>query len=94
MIDGNTTQLHGLKPEDLLKPLKSLQKQLEELKILLNTKAPLELLSRKEVAQLLKTNPQTVNNWTKNGKLKIYGIVGRRYYKRNEVEEALIELHH
>ncbi|WP_431156743.1 helix-turn-helix domain-containing protein [Winogradskyella poriferorum] len=86
------TQLHSLKPDDLLKPLELLKREIEELKQSLNQTKPTEYLSRKEVALLLKTNPQTVSNWTKEGKLKIYGLGGRRYYIRREVEQALIEL--
>ncbi|MCK0179693.1 helix-turn-helix domain-containing protein [Flavobacteriaceae bacterium S0862] len=92
MVKNKITQLHGLEPQDLLTPLDCLRKQLEELKRTLSDKSPAELLSRKEVALLLKTNPQTINNWTNEGKLKLYGLGGRRYYKRNEVEQALIEL--
>ena len=92
MVKDKIIQLHGLEPQDLLTPLNCLKKQLEELKRTLTEHTPAELLSRKEVALLLKTNPQTLNNWTNEGKLKIYGLGGRRYYKRNEVEQALIEL--
>jgi excisionase family DNA binding protein len=88
----NVTQLHGLAPEDLLLPLEVLKKEIEELKRTFLSQTPTEYLSRKEVALLLKTNPQTVNNWTKEGKLKVYGLGGRRYYKRSEIEQALVEL--
>ena len=64
MVKDNITHLHGLEPQDLLIPLDCLKKQLEDLKRSLIDNTPAELLSRKEVALLLKTNPQTVNNWT------------------------------
>ncbi len=91
-MQKNVTQLHSLEPQDLLNPLDNLRQQLEELKKSLSKKTPIELLSRKEVTLLFKTTPQTIYNWTKEGKLKIYGIGTRRYYKRNEVEQALIGL--
>jgi hypothetical protein len=86
------TQLHNLEAQQILNPLEELKNQLEDLKQVFLTKTPAEFLSRKDVAILLDTNPQTVNNWTNEGKLKLYGIGGRRYYKRNEVEHALIKL--
>ncbi|WP_456441878.1 helix-turn-helix domain-containing protein [Psychroserpens sp.] len=91
-MQKNVTQLHSLEPQDLLNPLDYLRQQLEELIKAFTQKTPIELLSRKEIALLFKATPQTIHNWTKEGKLKIYGIGTRRYYKRNEVEQALIEL--
>lgn len=91
-MQKNVTQLHSLEPQDLLNPLDYLRQQLEELKKAFTQKAPIELLSSKDVALLFKATPQTIYNWTKEGKLKVYGIGARRYYKRNEVEQALIEL--
>jgi hypothetical protein len=52
-------------------------------------KEPTEFLTRNEVRNLLKINLSTVHNWTKRGKLKAYGIAGRVYYKRIEVEAAM-----
>tara|TARA_R110001606_G_C15378359_1_gene650155 strand:- start:155 stop:445 length:291 start_codon:yes stop_codon:yes gene_type:complete len=86
------TQLHNLEAKQILNPLEELKNQLENLKEVFSTKTPKEFLSRKDVAVLLKTNPQTINNWTNEGKLQIYGIGGRRYYIRKEVEQALIKL--
>ncbi|WP_111308566.1 helix-turn-helix domain-containing protein [Confluentibacter sediminis] len=86
------TQLHQLKAQQILSPLAELKKEVESLKQLLLAKQPIEFMSRKELAELLDTNSQTISNWTREGKLKMYGIGARRYYKRNEVEQALIEL--
>ncbi len=67
--------------------------QLNELKKHLQPKKPTEFLTRSEVADLLKINLSTVHNWTKNGTLISYGIGGTRiYYKRKEVESAIIKL--
>lgn len=54
------------------------------------TKAPAENMTRKEVAEFLKCDESTVHNWAKKGKLKKYAIGNRAYYKRHEVEAALI----
>lgn len=56
-------------------------------------KTPEELLSRHEVAALLKIDISSVHNWTNKGRLTSYGISGGRvYYKRSEIEAALIRI--
>lgn len=67
--------------------------QLDELKKSFQPKEPTDFMTRTEVAELLKINLSTVHNWTKNGILTSYGIGGTRiYYKRKEVESAIIKL--
>ena len=51
-----------------------------------------ELLTRKEVIALLKITSPTLWSWSKQGKLKSYGMGSRVYYKRNEVMESIINL--
>lgn len=49
-----------------------------------------ELLTREEACQFLQIDPATLWRWNKRGKVKSYGISGkRRYYKRSELIEAL-----
>lgn len=67
-------------------------KHLEELKKEYQPKEPTEFLTRNEVAALLKIDISSVTNWTRSGKLQVYSLGGRRYYKRNEVEAALIKV--
>ena len=55
-------------------------------------KTPTQYLTRKQVAKMLDINLTTLNNWTNKGVLISYGIQGRVYYKRDEVERAFIEL--
>jgi len=53
----------------------------------------LELLSKKEVAELLGVTKQTVCNYTYNGLLKGYKIGNRKvFYKKDEILEALTEI--
>lgn len=66
--------------------------QLDELKNSFEPKTPTEWLTRSEVAEMLKCDISTVHNWTKKGKLKKYCIGDRTYYKRSEVESALIAI--
>ena len=52
-------------------------------------KEPTVYLTRREVQKMLNINMGTLDNWTKQGKLKAYRIGARIYYKRHEVDEAL-----
>lgn len=52
-------------------------------------KEPTEYLTRKEVVKMLNINMGTLDNWTKQGKLKSYRIGARVYYKRHEIDESL-----
>ena len=55
-------------------------------------KEPTVYLTRREVQKMLNINMGTLDNWTKQGKLKAYGIGARIYYKRHEVDNALIRI--
>ncbi len=79
---------------DLLqdKILQGVKTQLDDLKKTFQPKEPNEYLTRNEVAEMLKIDLSTVHNWTKSSKLRSYGIGGRVYYKRAEVEESIVEL--
>lgn len=48
-----------------------------------------KLISRKEVATLLKISLPTLNEWSKLGRLQSYKIGNRVLYKLPEVEQAL-----
>jgi excisionase family DNA binding protein len=74
---------------DLVSTVKA---QLDEQKKSFEPKNPDEWLTRVEVAEMLKCDKSTVHNWTKKGKLKKYCIGNRTYYKRSEVEAALIAI--
>ena len=66
--------------------------QLDDLKKNFQPKTPTEYLTRSEVAELLKIDLSTVHNWTKKGNLISYGIGSRVYFKRKELENAIIKL--
>jgi len=55
-------------------------------------KKPEEFLTRKEVSELLKINVNTVDRWSKEGKLIRYGISDRIFYRRKDVEASIIRL--
>lgn len=84
--------LHSMTPEQINLLFQGLQNQLIELKQFFEPKAPSEYLTRSEVADLFKCDLSTIHNWTKKRKLKSYGIGNRVYYKRSEIESALVLL--
>lgn len=69
-----------------------IKSELKELKESFEPKTPTEYLTRIEVAKMLKCDLSTIHNWTVRGKLIKYCIGNRAYYKRAEVESALIEI--
>lgn len=75
--------------ESILKGIKS---QLEKLKEEYQPKEPEEYLSRAEVAKMLKVDISTIHNWSKSGRLKRYGIGNRVYFKRSDIERAIVQL--
>lgn len=66
--------------------------QLEDFKKNFEPKKPTEYLTRNETADLLKVDLSSIHNWTKRGILQSYGCSGRVYYKRSEIEEAIVKL--
>lgn len=86
-------ELNFLDKEELKEQLHILESSLlVKLRKELQIKKPEEYLTRTEVAVLLKINVNTVDRWSKTGKLKRYGIGDRIFYKRTEVEKSIIRL--
>jgi excisionase family DNA binding protein len=53
-----------------------------------------DMLTVREVAQLLHVHPNTLRRWSNNGRIKAYRITprGDRRYKREEIDRFLAEL--
>lgn len=89
----NTIQITELTTNELRSLLKeSVKQEFNQLKEEILCKTPTQYLTRKQVAKMLDINLTTLNNWTNRGALTSYGIQGRVYYKRDEVEKAIIKL--
>ena len=87
-----TIQFVQVTPQQLQQAiLNGIEIQLNALIKHFQPKEPTEYLTRHEVAKLLKVDLSTVHNWTKSGKLTSYYMVGRVYYKRREIEAAMIK---
>lgn len=89
-MQTGTLQFIQITPEQFHETIISgVKSELEKLKSEFQPKQPTEFLTRNQVKELLDVDLSTVYNWTKKGKLQAYGIAGRVYYKRSEVEQAL-----
>lgn len=90
---SGTIQFINTTPDQLLLEVeKRIDNKLDLLKKSFQPKEPTELMTRHEVASLLKVDISSIHNYTKKGLLTSYGLSGRVYYKRKEVESAIIQL--
>ena len=88
-----TVQFIQVTPEQLQDAIiEGVNSKLEDLKKNFQPKVPNEYLTRNEVADLFKIDLSSVHNWTKRGILLSYQIGGRVYYKRDEIEDAIVKL--
>ena len=89
----NVIQITQFTPNELKSLLmEGVQQVVNQIREEFQPKTPTEYLTRKQVAKMLDINLTTLNNWTNRGALTSYGIQGRVYYKRDEVERAFIKL--
>jgi hypothetical protein len=89
----STIQFIQSSPEELENRIYNRFKtEFDNLKSDFQPKEPTEFLSRNSVKEMLDVDLSTIHNWTKSGKLKAYGIGNRVYYKRSEIEQAIIPL--
>lgn len=89
-MEKSTLQFIQITPEEQENRIFArFKSEFENLKKEFQPKEPTEFLTRNEVKELLKVDLSTVHNLTKRGKLKSYGLGGRVYYKRSEVEQSI-----
>lgn len=91
-MQKNSTILHEINPDQITSLFEGLQNQLSEIRNNFQPKEPTVYLSRTEVSKLLCCDLSSIHNWTVKGRLKAYGIGNRVYYKRDEIEAAMIPL--
>ena len=90
---NNSLLVHNidvLQFQELLK--ETVKTELLELKASLKEENQDELLTREETYQFLKIDSSTLWEWTRKGKLIVYGIGNRKYYKKREVLDCLTKL--
>lgn len=82
--------LRGITVEELIEKLRQvIDVKTDKIKAALSQPDHENLITRKEVAQLLRISLPTLNEWTKIKKLQSYKIGNRVLYKRNEVIASL-----
>ena len=90
---SGTIQFIQVTPEQLQEQfLKGVKFEIDALKSEFQPKQPTEYLTRNQVKEMFDVDLSTVHNWTKRGKLKAYGIGNRIYYKRTEIDQAILPL--
>ena len=89
----NSILLQNLNTADLTQLIKDgVKSQLEDFKETFNTHNPDELLTREETCKYFQIDSSTLWHWTNKGKVTVYGIGNRRYYKKTELLESLTPL--
>jgi len=90
---SRTIQFISVTPEQLQNAIiEGVKSQLTELKKEFQPKQPTEYMTRTEVKQMLQVDLSTIHNWTVKNILTSYAVGGRVYFKRKEVEQAIIKL--
>lgn len=87
-----STVLFEMEPKQVMRLFKGLQKQIADLNTKLEEKKPIEWVPRAKVAKMFEISLVTVHRWSVEGKIKPYAIGGKIYYKRHELDEALIAM--
>ena len=92
-MSNSTVQFIQVTPEQLQNAIiEGVKTQLKDLKKHFEPKTPTEYLTRQEVATMLSIDLSTLHNWKTKGILKAHQIGGRVFYKRTEIENAIVEL--
>jgi hypothetical protein len=92
-MDNTITQLHSLSPQQLEEIVKrTIKKEVDLLQKNFQPKIPIEFLTRQQTVDLLHIDLSTLWSWTKKKKLTAYSIASRVYYKRTEIENAIVEI--
>ncbi len=87
-----STILNSISAEQINTLFQGLTNQIKELKENFEPVKPTEYLTRNEVAEMLKVDLSTLWLWQKKGKLIPVGLGNRVYYRRSDIEAALIFL--
>lgn len=88
---SESTLIHNLNPDQLITEFSELKDAIRSLQAIKNPITE-ELMLPEEVAKYFKKHKDTIENWTKKKFLTKYGIGGAVYYKRSEVESAVLPL--
>ena len=82
-------------PPELKSDINFIKSEIKNLKENLQPKEPEEYMSRTALAKMLSVDISSIHNYCKRGILQSYqisGRTGRVYFKRSEVESAMVKL--
>jgi len=79
-------------PPELQRDIDFLKAKIEHLEKNLQPKDPTTYLTRQAVADMLHVDLSTVHNLTTKGILVKWAIGGRVFYKRDQVENAIVQI--
>lgn len=86
-------QFFEYSPEQLQQEItKGVKSHLDDFLKNFQPKQPNDYLTRQDIATMFNVDLSTVANWQKNGKLKPFGLGGRVYFLRSDVEASLTPL--
>lgn len=89
---NEAVMLSGLNADDLVQMFTDIKTEIAELKHKAIPTKPDDILTRAEVAKMLDVDLSTLHLWNKKGKLICQGIGNRVYYRRSDIDKALIKL--
>lgn len=88
-------QIESIEADELLNRLERIESAITALSYKPQSRATditqSEYITRREVANLFKITLTTVHDWTRKGILQAYKIGNKVFYKRFEVENALVK---
>ncbi|MCG8741802.1 helix-turn-helix domain-containing protein [Tenacibaculum finnmarkense] len=88
-----TIQLIQITKEELQNAIiLGVKQEIEVLKEFYQPITPTEYLAIKDVCTMLNVTKSTVWNWTREGILISYKLSGRTYYKRSQIETAIVRI--
>ena len=91
-MNKSIIQIEGLTASELEQRFSQLETMLSNVMSGLNQNKGDEWMTREQVIKMLGINASTLWHWCKKSKLKSYGLGNKVFFKRSEVEQALIPL--
>lgn len=86
-------QVEGVTATQFFEVFKCLETQIKELKEQTQKREPKEgYLTRQQVAELLGVSLVTLTDWTNKGFISSYRLGNKVYYKRSEIDAAMVEI--
>ena len=90
---NHSTLFHNINPDDFFSRMKEIIAEMNNSNSSqIQIEKADELMTKQEVALYFKRTTETIADWTSKGYIQLYGIGTAEYYKRREIENAVIPL--